>query len=298
MNNRYNLTYSIVLSIIMLLAGTIPATAAESKDIEERVLPAAGITSFEAESIEGSFKVVSHGNDEVQLTITRVVKGVSQEQAEKVLAALKTVFKAEGDSIYLQEDHPGNRKEWKEATGLNDVEFEILYELRMPASIHQAIRTVEGDVMLAKMSGKIGITTVEGDVLVEQAGGQVGVKTTEGDVLIKQVAGFARVSSVEGDVMIRDSSGFQVQSVEGDVLVDLSGEPAGNCSLNTVQGDATLSLSPDLAVNIVAQSLSGEVKLKLSLDDLVRTRGQVVGARNGGGVSIQLNSVRGDIILK
>ena len=286
------------LSAITMMAFTTQPVAADKIDVEERALDADQVTRFEAQAVEGDFKILSHDENKVLLKITREVKDVDDGKAELILAALKTDFDADGGTIHLREDHPGNPREWKEAAGLRNADYEILYELWMPPTIDLDVTTVEGDVLIGEMAGKCEVTTTEGDVLVEEAGGLARIKSTEGDVLIKKVSGPAQVSTVEGDVIIVESTSFQVQSVEGDVMVELSGQPSGNCSLNTVEGDINLDLPQEAAITIVAQSLSGKVNLVLPLDNQVTNGGQTVGTRNGGGPSIQLSSIEGDIGIK
>ena len=298
MKNRYNPIFASALSLVMLLTCSSPVSAMDIERIEKQALPADQITTFEAAAIDGSYMVKPGDKDEILLKITREIRGVTEDEAEQVLAAMKTEFNADGDTVYLREDHPKNAKEWEKATGLRNVEFEVLYELWIPESIDLNLSTIEGDVAVGKMSAVCRVSTVEGDVMIEEAGKLAEVSSVEGDVMVTKVAGTAKVSTVEGDVMIREVAAFQAQTVEGDVMIRLTTQPSGNCRLNTVEGDAQVTISPDLAVSIVGQTLGGKTILDLPLEDKVTTGGQVVGNRNGGGPSIHLNSVGGDIVIK
>lgn len=254
--------HSLLATLALLLVGFPSLQGEDHVDVEERVLPAATVTSLDGSSISGDIAVQTHDKDAVRLQIHREIKNETDEVAAKAFAVLNTQFEIKGDTIILKPELPRNSRQWSEATGKKNIRYSIRYTLWVPARLDLVLKVVDGDITVAGVSGKSNISTVDGDVQL----------VTGGE--------------------------FLVQTVSGDILADLNAQPDEKCVLRAVNGDIILNLNPDLALDIRLQSLSGDRKVELPLDEMVKTAGQLTGKMNGGGTGITINTVDGDILVK
>ena len=261
-SKTYKSTNSLIAALALLLSGFPVLWAEDHQDVEERVLSAAAVTHLDGSSIDGDIIVQSHAKDEVLLQIHREIQNESGEIAAKAFAVLSTRFEIKGDTIILKPELPRKSGEWKEATGKKNIKYSIRYDLWVPDRLNLVLKTVDGDITVTGMSGKSNISTVDGDIQI----------TTAGE--------------------------FLAQTVDGDIRADLNGQPRDKCVLRAVDGDIALSLDPALAVELRLQSLDGDRTVELPLDGMVKTAGQLMGTRNGGGTKIVLNIVDGDILVK
>jgi len=297
----YKNSYSLrsIVSVLGLLLCASTSFSAEKIDVEERSLPVGTAISLKANVTDADINVQSHDEANVRLVIHRKVKNLSEDDTAKVMEALKTEFKADGDAILLEDDHPNNSKKWKKATGLKKVNFSIRYEVWVPESFNLDIKAVDGDLLVGNIEGDCKLNTVDGDVTIEKASGSVRAKSIDGDIFINSVAGPVKAVTVDGDIMLKNCfAEVQARTVDGDIMASIVGKPEGDCHLEAVDGDVLLKLDPDLAFNIQAQTMDGKLEISLPLDSQTSTGRQVVGMRNGGGLQIMMNSIDGDIILK
>lgn len=128
------------------------------------------------------------------------------------------------------------------------------------------------------------------DISVRNHKGEIELKTKTGDISLKNITGPVIASSTSGDVEITFS---RVSN-------------ANPTSISLVSGYIDVTIPADTKAALSLSSISGEIytnlDLKLSSDqkDMRRLGGghNIEGTLNGGGVSMELKSVGGDIYLR
>jgi len=127
-----------------------------------------------------------------------------------------------------------------------------------------------------------------------------------GDVVVRDIAGNLEVNMKSGDMKLSNVAGPVVaNTVSGDIQVRFAPLRQGPSSISTVSGDVDVSMPANTKATLRLRSISGEVYTDFDLslgkgDDSMRhIGGQVVdGSINGGGNSMSLKTVSGDIYVR
>ncbi|UOQ97328.1 DUF4097 domain-containing protein [Hymenobacter sp. 5317J-9] len=127
-----------------------------------------------------------------------------------------------------------------------------------------------------------------------------------GDVTVRDVAGDLELSVKNGDIKLTNVTGPVVaNTVSGDIQVRFAPMRQGPSSISTVSGDVDVSMPSNTKSTLHLRSVSGEVYTDFDLslgskgDNMQHIGGQVVdGTINGGGNSVSLKTVSGDIFVR
>ncbi|RYY10529.1 MAG: hypothetical protein EOO36_20415 [Cytophagaceae bacterium] len=124
------------------------------------------------------------------------------------------------------------------------------------------------------------------------------------DLTLRDLAGRVEVSLKSGDLRLLNVSGAVVaNTISGDIKVQFSGVPDQPCAISSVSGDVDVSLPASAKVSLSMRSISGEIytdfDLNLGGGNMRHVGGQTVeGRANGGGNSLSLKTVSGDIFVR
>ncbi|HKJ86061.1 MAG TPA: DUF4097 family beta strand repeat-containing protein [Spirochaetia bacterium] len=167
----------------------------------------------------------------------------------------------------------------------------------------QNVKTMSGDVNVANLGSGAGdrqlVSTKSGDVIAASLSGDVTLSSLSGDVVVNGFSGVLRVTSQSGDVRVTDGRGaLQLKTMSGDVhaeLVDLAEAGDEPIRLASVSGEAVLLVPENAALDVDAHSTTGDARVSLEIEATKRGEHRVSGAANGGGVSVDVSSVSGDV---
>ncbi len=127
-----------------------------------------------------------------------------------------------------------------------------------------------------------------------------------GDVAVRDVTGDLEVNVKNGDIKLSNVAGPVVaNTVSGDIQVRFAPMRQGPSSISTVSGDVDVSMPSNTKATLRLRSVSGEVYTDFDLnlgkgdDNMRHIGGQVVdGSINGGGNTVSLKTVSGDIFVR
>jgi DUF4097 and DUF4098 domain-containing protein YvlB len=183
------------------------------------------------------------------------------------------------------------------------------------------VRTVSGDVKLQDVEGdSLTAHTSSGKIQIEQGtlGGALDLETVSGDVAALGIrATSCRLVSSSGDLTLEGCSGrLEMQTVSGsievnnarDVELELSTSSGGmrfsgslgaegEHRLESVSGNIRLLLPADAAFDLDIETISGDVQTEFPVTMAQFGEKHVVGAVNGGGPLLQINTSSGDVTL-
>ncbi len=143
------------------------------------------------------------------------------------------------------------------------------------------MQATSGDAELLWVNGAVRINKTSGNVHAEKCSGDFNIKSTSGDITLEQREGGLAVSTTSGNVEVtsdfRNGKRFEIETISGDIRVLAPAE---------IQGD------------LILETLSGSIDTDLALEVRSLNRQKIEGRIGGGGVSIELRSTSGDIVLK
>jgi DUF4097 and DUF4098 domain-containing protein YvlB len=127
-----------------------------------------------------------------------------------------------------------------------------------------------------------------------------------GDLQIRDVNGDLEVNMKNGDIKLLNVAGPVVaNTVSGDIMVRYATMRQGPSSVSAVSGDVDVSMPANSKATFKLRSISGEIYTDFDLalpknqGEMRHVGGQVVdGTVNGGGISITLKAVSGDIYVR
>jgi DUF4097 and DUF4098 domain-containing protein YvlB len=129
------------------------------------------------------------------------------------------------------------------------------------------------------------------------SGGNVEVRDMDGNVELNLKNGDAKLINMGGGVV--------ANTVSGSITVRFAEISKSPSSISSVSGDVDVTMRPSSKASLQLRSISGEVYTDFDIamgktaGDMRRVGGQLVqGTVNGGGTTISLQSVSGDVFVR
>ena len=127
-----------------------------------------------------------------------------------------------------------------------------------------------------------------------------------GDLQIRDLNGDLEINSKTGDVKLLNVAGPVVaNSVSGDITVRYAAMRPGPSSISAVSGDVDVTMPANSKATLKLRSISGEIYTDFDLTlpkpqgEMRHVGGQVVdGTINGGGTTLSLKAISGDIYVR
>lgn len=230
------------------------AVGADVTDTEEMTFDIDADGRISLENINGDIYITGGTGSQVHMVAKK--KAGSQEYLEE----LKVVVDADNDYIRIETRHPKTEGRW--FNWGHDSSGSVSYELEVPATVSlDTVSTVNGDVDITGVQGRVKAETVNGSLEVLGLVGDVNLETVNGSVRAEfdRLEAGQRVSAdavngkivmvIPGNASTRveaetvngsiDADDFGLEAEKGFVGRDLSGEIGGGdarMSLDTVNG--------------------------------------------------------------
>jgi DUF4097 and DUF4098 domain-containing protein YvlB len=311
----------IALSILL----TVPLLAAE--DVIRKGFNVSEGGTLHLDARLGSIKIVSGGTG-VAVEIVRKAKGRSGEER---MRDHRITFEQQGNDVVIEsdrDDHNWRFFEWGE--------YEVQWNIRVPAHYNLDVRTSGGSIDLADIGGtveaktsggsiktgklagravlktsggsiKVGGAAAEleastsgGSIDIGDTNGNVEAKTSGGSITLARIGGDVHAHTSGGGIRIDDAGGTVDASTSGGAITArLSRQLSGDSRLSTSGGGVTVSLATGVKLELDAQASGGGVRS----DVPITVRGKqdddsLRGEINGGGPKLTLRSSGGGIRVK
>jgi lia operon protein LiaG len=125
------------------------------------------------------------------------------------------------------------------------------------------------------------------------------------DLTMRDIAGRIEVSLKSGDLRLLNVSGPVVaNTISGDIQIKFNATPTQPSAVTSVSGDVDVSLPAPSKLSLSMRSISGEIYTDFDLNlgggnGLKHVGGQTVeGRANGGGTTLSLKTISGDIFVR
>lgn len=203
--------------------------------------------------INGSITIEAWDNQQIQLEYEKIAS--SRER----LADLEVNIQAGLDNFMIKSRYKSKNKNW------NGGKLHVNYVLRVPrGAVLDKINSINGNILIADMTGPVSASTVNGEVTAKNLRGQL-----------------------------------KISSVNGSVTAEVSEIGIGSkINMSTVNGTVNLFLPGSVDAVFQASTVNGLIKNDLGLEVIKKKHGSGsrLNATLGSGSSmIRLNSVNGTI---
>ena len=217
-------------------------------------------------NINGSIQISSWDGSTVQVEATKIVKTMGRERAELAMEELLIEVETTADGLDIRTRHPVSSSGVVNWILGRQVQSKVSFRIRVPADAGVRAQTVNGNVEISSVGGRIEVTTTNGQIRIIEASGAATATTTNGNIR----ADFHDLTA------------------------------AGDMSFRTMNGGITVSLPSDLGWRVDASTVNGAVSSDFTLtsgqpsSSGKRLRGEI----NGGGDELNLRTVNGSIQLR
>jgi hypothetical protein len=177
------------------------------------------------------------------------------------------------------------------------------YYVRVPGDCDLNLRTSSGDIRMMGVRGNLYVQTTSGDVRLRDLAGNLIVNTASGDIQVEGFRGKLGMRTASGDIKAHNAvlNEVNVSTASGDLALDLARVPESAFELRTVSGELTLYMPEDAQFRADIHTVSGTIKSGFGrgqVDYRSTHKRETVLDVNGGGVTIQLQTVSGDNYIR
>lgn len=247
---------ALAAAALLLVSTAAGATVKETEEMTFDVEPGARIS---LENINGDIRITGGSGGKVHV--------IAHKKAgeEEYMDELEVVVDANSDYIRIETRHPKSEGGW--FNWGNNGSGSVSYEVEVPADINlDTISTVNGDVEISAVDGKVKAETVNGSLKAFGLAGDVKLETVNGSI------------KAEFDELASDQR-VSAEAVNGKIILLVPADASARVNAETVNGsiDANdFGLEPEKG--FVGRDLSGEI--------------------GGGDARITLDTVNGSIKIK
>ena len=245
---------TITFVIALLAAGRLFASVTEEETFSYK-LDDGG--RFSLSNVNGSVVVTGGGGDSVEIIATK--KADNQEDLDKIEIEI-----SHSAAEIVVETELGESNRWF-SHGNNS--GSVKYEVIVPVSTHlDSVETVNGNVNISGVSGKVVAESVNGDLEVSDLAGDVGLSTVNGSI----EAEFSR---------LEDQQRVNMETVNGRVSIDLPENADADISADTLNGGINASdFGLETEKGFVGSDLNGKI--------------------GNGGARVNIDTVNGSIKIR
>ena len=180
---------------------------------------------------------------------------------------------------------------------------DVKYIIKVPRNVGKIeIKSATGDINLSDLTGKVSVNNGNGSVTLADINGDVGVNTGSGDITLTDVRGDIGVNSGSGSIQMTDVGGeVAANTASGDIDVGFAGALTKPLAINTASGDIQVRFDGNVNADLEVKSLTGDINIDegfgISVRNLRPVGREARGRIGGGGQSITINTMSGDITI-
>jgi DUF4097 and DUF4098 domain-containing protein YvlB len=234
---------------------TASAFAARLEERFDKTFDVQPGTSFTLSTMNGHISVRGTDESRVHVMAVKRVRAESEAEAREVMNALEIRVNAGNGTLDVSSDVPRD---------LRDIDAGVNFEVTVPRSMNVALRTSNGAIELADVSGDLSTRTTNGRIRVSGASGTLNTSTTNGSI------------------------DAQLVSVTG-------GKPM---TFSTTNGAISLDVPQSIAADVDASTTNGTIHSDLPVTTRSVERNALSGAVNGGGAELRLKTTNGSITIR
>ena len=214
------------------------ADAGENVSETRRVDPAGTVRIH---SIRGEIRIVGWDRPAAR------VEGEIDDLAERLQ------FVVNGDKTLIRVKMRDKKINWGDGSDL---------VIHLPFNSGVRMQTISADIDIRDITGDIIIRTVSGDVRAQHVGSATRIKTTSGDIEVSDGSGLVRAVTVSGDVSLDlEASDVVIDTMSGEVNIELA--DFDSLTARSVNGELAIEGTLNPAGRIEAATVNGEIALRL-----------------------------------
>jgi hypothetical protein len=248
---------ALVIASVVALSGCQMALGglnARASDEWMRTYPLTANGELQVFNTNGKIEVEGVDGTMVDVRAERIVRAATETAARELLPRIEINEDVRPDRVAIETRRPSGI--------LIGVSFEVQYRVRVPKTALVRLRTVNGELVVTAL------------------GGRLVAATTNGAVTGRDLRG-----------------GVEARATNGRVTIDVGSLGADPIDLRTVNGVLQLTLPQAASANVSATCTNGAIDVSGVALELMgeQSRRRVRGRMNGGGTPVELTTINGSI---
>lgn len=278
-----------LLLLLLSAAACWEEAGFEQTEVSEYTYPASAIQKISLENRNGRIHLQAWDRDEIQLKVTKRVKGRQLDQSKEILKEIKIEQIHEGETLMIRAVWPNN---WR-SRGRS---ISVRYGIKLPRRMNVGTTSSNGRVYASGLEGKQRYSTTNGKIQVQGSKGSLEAETVNGAIEIDGASGVLETQTKNGSIRIQNTRGrLQAKTTNGRVRASFSTPPDGEVTLNTKNGSVRLTLPSQTHADVVARTVNGSIATDFPLTVQGEIGKKLEGQLGGGGPPIRLSTVNGSI---
>jgi hypothetical protein len=258
-----------------------------------------------AETLEKNFQVTSPARLELG-NIRGSVELRAGEDGVIAVTAVKQVGTGDAERTEIEMTQPSAgtvvvRTRYPEATWtwlFGSHPCKVDYVVRAPRACALRLWGVSNTLEVSGFEGECSIETVSGEVELRDLTGALRLRTVSGNASVERLSGTFDLKTVSGDVALKESGLASVRSTSISGNVRLATTLAdGPYAFDSVSGSVHLTVPPLTRCTAELAGVSGGLSTAFPVSGYSHAPGRHSVRIQGGGVTVSLKSVSGDLSL-
>ncbi len=221
-------------------------------------------SAAEAEKIDRTLDVQEQGRVDIDVMDgSIIIKGWDKPQVRVVgdvpINEHNFTFKTKGDRTKIE--HSGEHGFWNRSRSGSYAKLTIY----APRNSNFRVDGTSTGYELHNIAGQVRVNTMSGDIELDGGTGSVELESVSGDVIVKGASGRLNLSSVSGDI---EASGkaqqFDAQTVSGSIRAKIG--KSNDIKLESISGDIEIQLELDEDARLLAGTVSGDIDVSFDSD--------------------------------
>lgn len=271
-----------------LLSGIPWSERAEEE--ESRTLAAPRSGALRVDNANGRTRVSGEDRDDVEITMHKVARAESEEEAELLLDEIRLVTRDEEGHLMIEFDIPGR---WNRR-GRVDV------DVKVPRAVRVEVIAANGRICLAGLRGSVRAKSSNGPIRIEDVVGDISVATSNAKVKTQCTCGRLTARCSNGKIELEEHRGsVDASTSNGTINCDLEQLGEGGVVLATSNGRIVLELPDDVDGDVDIRVDNGVIRTQREFGgNGVERSGRLKGTLGRGGIPIKLRASNGTISVR
>jgi DUF4097 and DUF4098 domain-containing protein YvlB len=275
-------------SICMALLGTAALAGAVRAEDYTKTFVVSNRANVRVETNDGSVSITTGDTKQVEFRV--------EYQGYELNKNLTIESHQQGDEVELSARIPHR---WQFSFGTIR---RLHIEVRMPKDADLRVRTGDGSIKAANLSGDIDLNTGDGSLSVNSLTGSIRLHTGDGSIEATDLDG--KCDAVSGDGRIRLTGRFDVlRAKSGDGGIDVralhGSKLDASWSIGSGDGSIDVALANDLPADIEVSTGDGHISSDIPITvEGTLSKSRIRGKLNGGGQTLTIHTGDGSIHLR
>lgn len=262
------------LSMVLVLAGlagcsSVMLSGSAKETVEKNISLPKG-ASFSLENVNGPIRVTVGKEGEVHLIAVKKVRAVDDAKAKEMMPKLEILVSSSSDGVKVETKYPRTGSRFFGG----GYSMSVAYTIEVPGAT------------------PLDLSSVNGELNINAPGSAVSCETTNGSIKV-DAADVLSAATVNGKIRFTADHAKDISTTNGGIDGRILSLKPASAKLDTVNGGITVALAEQAACRVQAENVNGSVST--SLQGLTSSKHSLRGDLNGGGATLQIETVNGSV---